>query len=234
MKPVCQAVVLAGGMGTRIRPVLGEVPKLLAPLNRRSYLDWQLDYLSNEGFTRILLCLGQGADQIVEHLSKEYSGHDVDYVVEETPLGTRGALRNALGQLDERFVLLNGDTILKSTLEPLTTAQSQCETGAAIFLAQMPDVSAYGSVEVDSGGQVTLFREKDVSSGPGLVSAGAYCIPRHLVEAISAGPCSLERDVLPRWAAAGSLFGVVTTEGFVDIGTPKGYEQASLLMESLA
>jgi len=234
MKPVCQAVVLAGGMGTRIRPVLGEVPKLLAPLNHRSYLDWQLEYLGNEGFTRILLCLGQGADQIVEHLSREYSGQDADYVIEETPLGTGGALRNALSRLDERFVLLNGDTILKSTLEPLMTAQSQCESAAAVFLAQMPDVSAYGAVEVDSGGWVTQFREKGVSSGPGFVSAGAYCIPRHLVEVISADPCSLERDILPGWAATGALFGVVTTEGFVDIGTPQGYEQASLLMESLA
>ena len=234
MKPVRQAVVLAGGMGTRIRPVLGDVPKLLAPLSRQSYLDWQLQYLSREGFTRILLCLGQGADQIVEHLSSVYSDRDVDYVIEDTPLGTGGALRNALDCLDERFVLLNGDTILKSTLEPLIAAQSQRETGAAIFLAQMPDVSAYGSVEVDSDGQVTLFREKGVSNGQGLVSAGAYCIPRHLVEAILVGPCSLERDVLPGWAATRSLCGVVTIEGFVDIGTPQGYQQASELMESLA
>ena len=260
MKPVRQAVVLAGGMGTRIRPVLGDVPKLLAPLSRQSYIDWQLEYLGREGFTRILLCLGQGADQIVEQLSRVYSGRDVDYVIEDTPLGTGGALRNALGRLDERFVLLNGDTILKGTLKPLMLVQLQNETDAAILLAHVPDIGAYGAVEVDSCGLVTRFREKGVSSGPvrrsdspknrspalfrlrsrtdtyigGLVSAGAYCIPRHLVERISVGPCSLERDVLPKWAATGSLFGVVTKEGFVDIGTPQGYQQASLLMESLA
>ncbi|MCH7787433.1 MAG: nucleotidyltransferase family protein [Chloroflexi bacterium] len=234
METVRQAVVLAGGMGTRIRPVLGDVPKLLAPLSRQSYIDWQLDYLGREGFTRILMCLGQGAGQIVEHLSSFYSGRNVDYVIEETPLGTGGALRNALSRLDERFVLLNGDTILKGSLKPLMYAQSQNENDAAILLAQMPDIGAYGAVEVDSCGLVTRFREKGVSSGPGLVSAGAYCIPRHLVEMISVGPCSLERDVLPVWAATGSLFGVVTNEGFVDIGTPQGYQQASLLMESLA
>ena len=132
MKPVRQAVVLAGGMGTRIRPVLGDVPKLLAPLSRQSYLDWQLQYLGREGFTRILLCLGQGANQIVEHLSRTYPDRDVDYVIEETPLGTGGALRNALGSLDERFVLLNGDTILKGTLKPLMLVQLQNETDAAI------------------------------------------------------------------------------------------------------
>ena len=234
METVRQAVVLAGGMGTRIRPVLGDVPKLLAPLSRQSYIDWQLDFLCREGFTRILMCLGQGAGQIVEHLSSFYSGRNVDYVIEETPLGTGGALRNALSRLDERFVLLNGDTILKRSLKPLMYAQSQNENDAAILLAQMPDIGAYGAVEVDSCGLVTRFREKGVSSGAGLVSAGAYCIPRHLVEAIPIGPCSLERDVLPGWAATRSLCGVVTIEGFVDIGTPQGYEQASELMESLA
>lgn len=245
MKSVRQAVVLAGGMGTRIRPVLGDVPKLLAPLSRQSYLDWQLEYLGREGFMRVLLCLGQGAGQIVEHLSRTYPDRDVDCVIEETPLGTGGALRNALGRLDERFVLLNGDTILKGALEPLIVARSQNETDAAILLAQVPDVGAYGAVEVDSCGLVTRFREKGVSGGPvrrsdsdigigGLVSAGAYCIPRHLIERISVGPRSLERDVLPGWAATGFLHGVVTDEGFVDIGTPQGYQQASLLMESLA
>ncbi|MCH8109593.1 MAG: NTP transferase domain-containing protein, partial [Chloroflexi bacterium] len=222
MKPVRQAVVLAGGMGTRIRPVLGDVPKLLAPLSRQSYIDWQLDFLCREGFTRILLCLGQGAGQIVEHLSSFYSGRNVDYVIEETPLGTGGALRNALGRLDERFVLLNGDTILKGTLKPLMLVQLQNETDAAILLAHVPDIGAYGAVEVDSCGLVTRFREKGVSNGSGLVSAGAYCIPRRFVERISVGPCSLERDVLPRWAATGSFHGVVTIKGFADIRTPQG------------
>ncbi len=218
--------VLAGGLGTRISGVLGDTPKVLAPINDKPYLDHLLDWFSTFGPARIVLCLGHLADKVIDHIAGR---ENVATVVEPEPLGTGGAVKLARDRLTSDPVLvMNGDTWLGTDLCLFLDSHRKSGAMVSVLCVPVDDVCRYGSVELNHG-RITAFREKDpANSGPGLISAGAYFISQAALGSV-AGP-SLERDFLQRLPPE-SIHGYVPDAiNFIDIGTPESLIAASAIL----
>ncbi|MBN9518511.1 nucleotidyltransferase family protein [bacterium] len=219
------AAILAGGLGTRLRSVVADRPKVLAPVAGRPYLTHLLDQLFTAGAGDVVLLTGYGADQVRAAFGDGYRGMTLRYSVEPEPLGTGGAVRHALDLFAGDVLLMNGDSYCAIDLAGLVaTARHTGQVGVA--LAHVDDVSRYGTVGIGPTGRVTAFAEKGGASGAGWINAGVYLIPRGCVADIPAGRAvSLEREVLPRWVADPGIRGVPGGR-FIDIGTPESFAEA--------
>ncbi len=223
-------VVLAGGLGTRLRGVLGDVPKVLAPVAGRPFLDHLIDWLAGFGARRLVLCLGHRADRVVAHLATRPPGPvTLVPVIEPEPLGTAGALRLARPHLGSDPVLvLNGDTAFDADLAGFVAGHRAAGAAASLLCVEVEDAARYGRIERDQRGFVTDFFEKDPTQcGPGLISAGVYLFSAALLDQLARlpGP-SLERDVFPR-LPPGTLRAEAVPGAFIDIGTPESLAAAS-------
>lgn len=229
---VSKAVVLAGGLGIRLRPVLGSVPKALAPVTGRPFIDYQLALLRKSGVTEVVLCLGYGSEAI-QNYCRDGSrwGLTILYSVEERPLGTAGAIAGAMTLLpDETFFVLNGDTYFNFDYQHLMAFHRQKRALVTLALAKVTDTSKFGVVRLGPGDRIEAFLEKE-PMGRGmeqsLINGGVYIFHRAVLEHIpSVRPVSLERDVFPRLVAQGyAIYGYVGEGYFMDIGTPQAYRQ---------
>ena len=225
-----QALVLAGGEGTRLRPLTLTTPKPVLPLAGRPFLSFMLDWLHGHGVEEAILSLGFLSDAVHEVLGDIQSGMRLRYVHEDEPLGTAGPVRLAAeeGILADRFFVLNGDVL---TDMDLTAELAQHEsTGAAgtLALIEVDDVASYGVVPTDDDGNVLEFREKSPGPAPtNRINAGAYVLERSVVDLIPAGRAvSFEREVFPQMIGNG-LFGWAADAYWIDIGTPERYLEAT-------
>ena len=222
--PAAPCIVLAGGLGTRLRGTVGDVPKCLAPVGARSFLDIQLDTLFAAGVTEVVLSLGHLAEQVVAAAQKHHAGRPVRWVVEPALLGTGGAIAHVMDTLglDEALVA-NGDTHLDGDLSgmlaPLDAAHGE---RFRMALVQVPDRTRFGGVEVDDQGRVRGFLEKGRRDA-GAINAGLYRLARAALPAHRAGPYSLEADVLPGLVAQGAVRALAVDGSFIDIGVPEDY-----------
>ena len=223
-----KAFVLAGGLGTRLRPKFGELPKPLAPIGGRPFLERQLEWLRAHGIVRAVLCTGFGGGAIRDCLGDgQRLGVGLEYSEEPEPLGTAGALRLARPFVDGPGWVLNGDTLPDG--DPWRLEASRWLTGAvgAIALYEVDDARSRGRVECDAAGRILRFVEKDPgASGAAWVNGGLYAFSSSLWRHLRDGVSSLERDVLPSLAADGRLLGVRLPGTFYDIGTPAEWERA--------
>ncbi len=223
------AVILAGGLGTRLRAVVPDLPKVMALVNGRPFLGHLLDQLHHAGFREVLLCTGHRAETIKAFFGRIYRGMRIIYSHETEPLGTAGALQNALPLIcSETFLAMNGDSYinidLSASLEWFAKI-SKCE--AALLLSYVKDTSRYGAVEFDELGYVTRFLEKSARRRSGWINAGVYLLKKWLLAGISAGrPASLEREILPALIGQG-LCAFKGPEEFIDIGTPESFARAA-------
>jgi mannose-1-phosphate guanylyltransferase len=225
-----QALILAGGEGTRLRPLTTTHPKPVVPLVDRPFIGFMLDWLRSHGVTDVVMSCGHMADGVRSVLG-DGSGFGVrlQFVEEPRPLGTGGALKFAEDLLEDRFLMLNGDVL---TDIDLTAQLRQHEaTGARATLALYPveDPSAYGLVRLTGDNQVTEFVEKPSADqiDTNNISAGAYVLERSVLDMLAAGePASIERDVFPRLVGNG-LYGFVGGGYWMDIGTPDRYLQGT-------
>lgn len=221
--PGLEAVILAGGLGTRLRGVLDDRPKVLAPIGARAFLDHLLLALATAGAERALLCLGHLADKVVAHLAANPPPLPVDWIIEPKPLGTGGALRLARPRLGNRQALvLNGDTWIGFDLAGLLRRRAESAALGALVYAEVPDVSRYGRLELDQDGYVAAFREKDAAqAGPGNINGGVYLLSPALLDRLAASEAvSLERDFLEKLPPR-SLAAFRASGSFIDIGTPE-------------
>jgi mannose-1-phosphate guanylyltransferase len=225
-----QALVLAGGEGTRLRPLTYTTPKPAMPLAGRPFLSFMLDWLRRHGVDEVILSCGFRSDDVHAVLGDIYEGMRLRYVIEEEPLGTAGPVRLALdlGLLAERLLILNGDVL---TDIDLTAEVAEHErTGARVTLAlqAVEDVASYGVVPTDAEGRVEAFLEKSAGEVPtNRINAGAYVVEREVVEAIPSGRAvSFEREVFPRLVGDG-LYGYAAEGYWIDIGTPERYLEAT-------
>jgi len=228
------ALILAGGLGTRLRPRFGDLPKALAPLGGRPFLARQLEWLAAAGVHEAVLCAGYGAAAVREALGDGAAlGVALAYSVEPEPLGTGGALQLAEPHVAGPCVVANGATLALS--DPWELERARWEAGAvgAVALFRVPDAAGRGRVELGPAGRIERFVEKDPAhAGPAWVNGGLYAFSpelwRHL-PGRAAGETqafSLERDVLPALAGAGLLLGHEVEGEFFDIGTPEDWERA--------
>lgn len=230
------AIILAGGRGTRLQSVVSDLPKPLAPVNGRPFLDYQLELLARSGrVRRVVLATGHLSHKIEAHYAAHPPPLPVMVVVETELLGTGGGLANALPATESRQILaLNGDSLFRWTLPPLMSALDGVgEGGAALALVQVDDLSRYGGVDLQND-RVTAFREKQPEKKPGLINAGVYLFDRATLSALPKGQViSLERDLFPRLASEGRLAAAVYQSDFIDIGLPETYAAAASILPVL-
>ena len=225
-----QAVILAGGKGTRLRPLTTTVPKPVMPLAGRPFLSFMLDWLRGHGVDEVIFCCGFLADGVRRVLGTDYASTRLHYLCEQAPLGTAGPLRLAAddGLLDDRFLVLNGDVLTDIDLS--AQMRQHLETGAVATLAlvAVEDTASYGVVPTASDGRVEAFLEKSPGPAPtDRINAGAYVLERAVVDAIPPGrEVSIEREVFPGLVGAG-LYGYLAKGYWMDIGTPDRYLEAT-------
>lgn len=222
------AIILAGGLGTRLRSAVSDRPKVLAEIHGRPFLTYLFDQLTAAGLRAAVLCTGYCAGQVQAILGDAYGELDLRYSPEPTPLGTGGALRLALPLMGEGPILvLNGDSYFDVDLPALWQAHSHTGARATIALARVADTQRFGRVLLADDGQLTAFEEKGAHAGPGWINAGVYVLHVDWAAAIAAGRAvSLERECFPAWIGRG-LYGHRQEGRFLDIGTPESYAAAS-------
>src|SRR3954454_16933341 len=225
-----QALILAGGEGTRLRPLTSTVPKPVVPLVDRPFIAFMIDWLREHGVDDIVMSCGHLASGVRNVLGDgEAFGIRLRYVEEPRPLGTGGALKFAERLLDERFLMLNGDTL--TDLDVSAQIDQHTRTGAVATLALTPveDPTTYGLVRLADDNSVTEFVEKPAPDeiDTNNISAGVYVLERAVLDLLEAGePASIERDVFPRLVGDG-LYGHVGDGYWTDIGTPERYLQGT-------
>jgi mannose-1-phosphate guanylyltransferase len=226
-----QALVLAGGEGTRLRPLTLTTPKPVIPLAGRPFLSFMLDWLSAHGVSEAILSCGFLSEAVWEVLGDVYGGMRLRYVVEDDPLGTAGPVRLALeeGLLAERFLVLNGDVLTDMDLTAEIAQHERTGAKATLAVIDVDDPASYGLVPTDAEGRVEAFLEKGAAKAPTRqINAGAYVLEREVVERlIPAGRAvSFELEVFPRLVGDG-LFGYRAAGYWIDIGTPERYLEAT-------
>lgn len=224
-----EAIVLAGGFGTRLRQVVADVPKPMAPIAGRPFLEILLGLLAKKGFSRVILSLGFTAEKISDHFGPRFAGLDLAYVVEDTPLGTGGATRLAAAACTQDHVFVfNGDTYLDLEVE-LLEKQWQARRHPIVVGRQVSDTARYGRLVVD-GDRITSFAEKGIT-GRGLINAGCYVLSRDALARFFLNQAfSIETDYLVPEVARAMVEVFVTKGMFIDIGIPEDYSRAQALL----
>lgn len=223
-----EAIILVGGRGTRLASVVSDVPKPLAPVGGRPFLEWVVDLLRQAGLTHVVFASGHLGDHIESHFRDGADwGLRVSHVREPQPLGTGGAVRHALAATTTSpLLVLNGDSLCRLDLPRLAHVHAAHRAAATLWLLPQPDCRRFASVEIDADGAVLGFREKAANPHAGLISAGLYLLERRTIATIPDGiPVSIEREVFPGLVGRG-LYAAVGDDAFIDIGTPESYAGA--------
>lgn len=220
---VTEAVVLAGGLGTRLRSVIGALPKPLAPIGHRPFLHYLLSYLYQNGIRTVVLSVGYQWELIQAAFGTEYIGIELKYAVEQEQLGTGGGMRLALGHIKgERCFVINGDTYFDIDLQSLAR---QHKGVCTLATKRMTATERYGTIDCNAEGVVTQLHEKRASKG-GIVNAGSYCVEREIVNYFPERTTfSFETDFLEKQVKNGNIRSVTFDNYFMDIGIPKDCEQ---------
>lgn len=221
------AVILAGGLGTRLRGVLADRPKVLAPVAGRPFLSYLLDQLQTAGLRRAVICSGYLGEQLEAAFGDRFGALSLTYSREPAPLGTGGALRLATLHLQSELALvLNGDSFVDGSLTDFLAWHRAQACPGSLLLTWVPDTGRFGTVAVNAAGRIVAFREKEGLAQPGWINAGVYLLSRRLCESLPADrPVSLEREAFPNWLADG-LGGFTCRAAFLDIGTPESLARA--------
>lgn len=227
------AIVLAGGLGTRLRSVVSDVPKPMAPIAGKPFLERLMDYWISQGVTKFVLSVGYLSHVITEHFGIRYGGASLVYSIEDKPLGTGGAVVKALQDngLDQTTLLLNGDTFFEADLSKLFNALKGSDAKIAMGLMKTTDNQRYMGVDYDRFSQNILSLEPKKGAGDFYANAGVYLIDATLVKHLASETVraqSLESDIFSGLISGGVQFcGVPFDQArFIDIGIPTDYERA--------
>ena len=249
-----QAILLCGGMGTRLRSVVADRPKPMADICGKPFLQYLLEMLRDKGITEVIFALGYMGEMIEEYFQDGSAfGLKIAYSYEEEPLGTGGAIRNALPKiLEEEVLVLNADTYFPMDYQGLLRFHQENDGDFSLATRAVPDISRYGAVRRDPAGRILAWNEKlgdggqqpgegskqpiegnvqqAASSSPkslsGEINGGIYVMKKSLVAEIPEGKQSLEQDCIPKWLSEGKrIFGLPFHGYFMDIGIPKDYQQ---------
>jgi NDP-sugar pyrophosphorylase family protein len=221
-----QALILAGGAGTRLRSVLPDLNKPMAPVAGKPFLEYLLMQLKRYGINEVTLCVGYKADLIRSYFSTgERWGIQISYSYEADFCGTAGALKLAENLIHGKdFLVMNGDSLLDIELPALISYHFDMQAKATLALAYVNDTRRYGAVDMDKSGRIVQFNEKREGNGEGLINGGIYVFTREVLGCIPEGqPVSLEKEILPMFTGK-DLYGLASRGYFVDIGVPADYE----------
>lgn len=222
-----ECIVLAGGLGTRLQSVIGLYPKCMAPVNGKPFLHYIFSYLQSQSCTRIILSLGFKHEIITDWLQTEQWPFAIDYVIEDTPLGTGGGISLALTKaIAENVAVLNGDTMFRADINALLLFHQSKQATTTLALKPMKEFERYGVVRTDDAGCITAFEEKQYYS-EGLINGGVYIINKAALAAKQLPEkYSFEKDYFEAFVHEGNMYGFVSDAYFIDIGIPEDYEKA--------
>ncbi len=222
-----ECIVLAGGLGTRLRGVIGEQPKCMAPVGGQPFLYWLFRYLAQQGCTRCVLSLGYRHDVVLDWLQTQTLPFEVEYVIEHEPMGTGGGIVLALQACQhEQVFVVNGDTLFNASLDDLLEIHRTTGAETTLALKPMQHFERYGTVQMASGNQITAFAEKQPCD-EGLINGGIYVISRMaFLSRRFPAKFSFEKDYLEATVGGGQLYARPDSGYFIDIGVPDDYERA--------
>ena len=224
MRIDADVIILAGGFGERLRHVVSDTQKVMAPIAGRPFLRFLLDGLLAQGARRFVLAVGYRAEQIEAYFGSEYNGARIVYSREETPLDTGGAIRQAMEMCEtENVIVVNGDTYFGAELSALLRTHRETGAELTLCLKKMTDFDRYGTVDLAADGRIAGFREKKPVK-EGLINGGVYAVRKSVLPLLPEGRFSFEKEILEPLKLA--TFGVVSDGYFIDIGIPADYFRA--------
>ncbi|MBO4401390.1 MAG: nucleotidyltransferase family protein [Selenomonadaceae bacterium] len=216
---------MAGGFGTRLRTVISEIPKPMAPVSNRPFLSYLLDKLAASNFSRVVLAVGYKAASILNYFGDSYCGIQLIYSSEDSPLGTGGAIRQALDFCDgERIFVLNGDTFFGINFSDMLEFSVKNNAALTIAARKISNTGRYGIMRLE-GERVVAFEEKKFVTD-GFINGGIYCVEKKIRREMPAGKFSFETDFLPVFCASGNVLAWESDAYFIDIGIPEDYARA--------
>jgi D,D-heptose 1,7-bisphosphate phosphatase len=229
-----QAIILAGGFGTRLQAVVKDVPKPLADISGKPFLSYLFQHLKNCGIKNVVISVGYLQEKIIEYFGENYLGINLVYAKEDKPLGTGGAIKNSLKFIDKKkpVIVINGDTFLQVNYQKLLAFHQEKKSQLTMVLREVEDCSRYGRVVAD-GDHVVSFEEKNSTKNYGLINGGIYVLDEKIFTNFSAESFSFEKDFLMEKLQELQPQGFIADEYFIDIGIPEDYSKAQKELPTL-
>ena len=227
-----EAIILAGGMGTRLRKVIPDIAKPMAPVGDKPFLYYLFDWIRRYPVDKVIVSAGYKAESIIEYFGNSVFDIPLEYVIDEKPLGTGGAVKYASEKITGNDVLiLNGDTWFPVDINKLLEFHTRTESLFSIALKRMYDIDRYGTVELE-GNKILKFNEKKFCTD-GLINGGIYLADRQFIESWQMPEVfSLEKDILEKAAGKSILKGMIFDDPFLDIGIPENYSKANTIINA--
>jgi D-glycero-alpha-D-manno-heptose 1-phosphate guanylyltransferase len=223
-----EAIILAGGLGTRLKDVVPEEPKSMAPINGRPFLEYQLDFLDRWGLRKVILSVGYQKDKIMQHFGNQYKSLELAYAIEEEPLGTGGAILNAIRHVEGYATfILNGDTYFDINLQRLDDFRRIKEADLVLAMRFEIEPARFGLLEFDNNNKITHFYEKSDGIEEGYINGGVYVVRKdYLLRFGLPEKFSFEKDFLEKYYLTEDFYGMRCFSYFRDIGVPEDYQKA--------
>lgn len=220
-----EAIILAGGFGTRLRTVVNDVPKPMASIAGRPFLEVLLENLVGNSVSRVVLAVGYKRESIQSHFGCEYKSIALDYSVEDTPLGTGGAIKKALTLChDDDVIIVNGDTFFDVDLKKMMATHKKSGVLITMAIREMTHFSRYGTIAVSDGYVTRMIEKKPCEKG--YINGGIYCVSRHLLDDAARESFSFESGFLEKAVGSMKIRAFISDGYFIDIGVPKDYARA--------
>lgn len=222
-----EAIILAGGLGTRLRSAVPDLPKCMAPIHGRPFISYVINYLHSQGVERFIFSLGYMHEVIASYIKEHYSELDLEFIIEEEPLGTGGAIKYSCSKAKSADVLItNGDTFFDIDVEALSGFHADKKADCTLSLKPMQQFDRYGVVTLDENERITSFKEKRFYES-GLINGGLYAlnVPSFLSEDFPE-KFSFEQHYLEAFYGSKNMYGCVQDAYFIDIGIPEDYKKA--------
>ena len=224
-----EAIILAGGLGTRLRSAVPDLPKCMAPINGVPFISYLIDNLINEGVTNFIFSLGYKSELFISLLEEKLPMKNYLIVIEDEPLGTGGAIKLACKKAkDENVIALNGDSLFKVNLKELMHFHLEKKSRCTLALKPMQNFERYGSVEIDAVQKINSFKEKRFIT-KGCINGGVYAIEvASFLQKSLEDKFSMEQDYLEKYSGEGNFYGFVQEGYFIDIGIPEDFVRAQI------
>jgi D-glycero-alpha-D-manno-heptose 1-phosphate guanylyltransferase len=224
-----EAIILAGGLGTRLRSVVPDLPKCMAPINGIPFISYLIDHLNKEGITNFVFSLGYKSEAFISLIEEKLPMKNFTVVIEDEPLGTGGAIKLACEKVkNENVIALNGDSLFKVNLKALMNFHLTNKANCTLALKPMKNFDRYGSVEVDTSNKIMSFKEKKFVEY-GNINGGVYAINiPSFIQLPLTSKFSMEQDYLEKYSGEGNFYGFVQEGYFIDIGIPEDFVRAQI------
>ena len=223
------AIILAGGMGTRLKTIISDLPKPMAPIMNVPFLTYQLNYLKHFGIKKVIFSVGYLSEKIIAHYNQSFENINIEYSIEKNPLGTGGGIRMAMSNLNEDLVLiLNGDSFFDLNLEQFYNLHLEQKAEFSLALRYVNNSERYGNIEFNSSNQITSFIEKNQLNQSGYINAGVYILSKKLYLQNTKPDInfSIEKEFFEKQLNQLIIKGFEFKDYFIDIGIPEDYLKA--------